>query len=184
MGLGDYLSESAEIKYIRSERKKEMWEVENIPEMELSEMITIYKEKGVAQEDATTILSTMMKYKDLFVDHMMIMELGLQTPDPDDNPAKNGLVTFGSFVAFGSVPMWVYLVVWGTQYDDRQGAFGIACGFTAATMFLLGATQAKLTRQPIVMTGLSMMMNGCVAAAAAYLIGWGLDHAIGKGDGC
>jgi hypothetical protein len=26
-----------------------------------------------------------------------------------------------------------------------------------------------------------MMLNGCFAAAAAYLIGWGLEHAIGTG---
>ena len=184
MGLGDYLSESAEIKYIRTERQREVWEVENIPDAELTEMIELYTKQGVEEEDAKTILTTMIKYKDLFVDHMMILELGLQSPDEHEHPAKNGLVTFGSFVLFGSVPMWVYLVVWGIQYNNQQGAFGIACGFTAATMFLLGATQAKLTKQNIVKTGLSMMMNGCLAAAAAYLIGWGLDTAIGKGDTC
>lgn len=181
MDLGDYLSESAEIEYTRSERDREQWEIKNVPEKELEEMVTIYKEKGVSTDDANTILSTMMKYNDLFLDHMMIMELGLQSPDPDENPAKNGLVTFGSFVLFGSVPMWVYLITWGAHYDDPAGVFGIACGFTALTMFTLGATQAKITKQNVWKTGLTLMMNGCLAAAAAYLIGWGLDHAIGKG---
>lgn len=184
MGLGDYLSESAEIAYIRSEYKRELFELQSNPEMELQEMIDIYKKKGVNEADAKQILVPMMKYTDLFLHHMMVLELGLQTPDEDENPVKNGLVTFGSFVAFGSVPMWVYLVIWGTSYTDEQGAFGIACGFTALTMFLLGATQARLTRQPILKTGSLLMMNGCIAAAAAYLIGWGLDSAIGKGEQC
>lgn len=181
MGLGDYLSESAELDYIRTERNREVWEFENKPELELQEMINIYKAKNVSEEDAKNILQTMMKYKDLFIDHMMVLELGLQTPDEDENPLKNGLVTFGSFVVFGSVPMWVYLILWGSHYTDYQGIFGIACGFTAVTMFLLGSTQARITHQPVLKTGTTMMLNGCLAAAAAYLIGWGLEHAIGTG---
>lgn len=180
MGLGDYLSESAEIQYIRSERERERWEIENTPEMELNEMVQIYKNKGVTDDDAANMMITMMKYPELFLDHMMIMELGLQTPDENENPAKNGLITFGSFVLFGSVPMWVYLVIWSADYTDAQGAFGIACTFTALTMFALGATQARITRQNWFRTGLTMMFNGGLAAAAAYLVGWGLDSAIGK----
>lgn len=70
----------------------------------------------------------------------------------------------------------------GAKYEDNAGVFGIACAFTALTMFSLGATQAKITKQNILRTGTTLMLNGCLAAAAAYLIGWGLDHAIGKGD--
>lgn len=184
MGLGDYLSEAAELDYVRSERKREAWEMDNYPEGELSEMVELYVEKGVERKDAETILSTMAKYKEFFVDHMMVMELGQQSPDDDENPAMNGLVTFLSFIAFGSVPMWAYLIMWGAKYTNRGGMFGIACAATALTMYLLGAVQAKISRQPVVRTGLSLMLNGCLAAAAAYLVGWGLEHAIGSGDNC
>lgn len=159
--------------------------MENYPEGELAEMVELYMEKGVAREDATSILRTMMKYPDFFVDHMMQVELGHQTPDEDENPAWNGVVTFCSFVAFGSVPMWAYLIMWGAKYVNRAGMFGIACAVTALTMFVLGAVQARMTRQAVLKTGLSMTFNGCLAAAAAYLVGWGLEHAIGSGDnGC
>lgn len=182
MGLGDYLSESAELQYIRSERLRELEEFKATPELELAEMIDIYKGKGVSESDAKDILIPMMKHEALFLDHMMVLELGLQTPDETENPMKNGLVTFGSFITFGSVPMWVYLILWGADYKDAQGTFGVACGFTAATMFVLGATQARITKQKVWKTGLTMMGNGCLAAAAAYLIGWGLEHAIGTGQ--
>lgn len=33
--------------------------------------------KGLSEEDATNIINTMAKYKDFFVDHMLVMELGL-----------------------------------------------------------------------------------------------------------
>lgn len=182
MGLGDYLSESAELEFVRSERKREAWEMANYPEGELSEMVDLYVGQGVDRADAEAILGRMMKYPELFLDHMMVMELGHQSPGEDEHPAMNGLVTFLSFVAFGSVPMWTYLIMWGAKYTNRAGMFGIACVMTAATMFLLGAVQARLTRQDVIKTGLSLMLNGCLAAAAAYLVGWGLDRAIGRGE--
>jgi hypothetical protein len=52
----------------------------------------------------------MAKYKQFFVKHMMIMELGLQTPDEDDSPWAHGAVTFCSFVFFGSVPLISYVI--------------------------------------------------------------------------
>jgi hypothetical protein len=48
-------------------------------------------------------------------------------------------------------------------------------------MFLLGVTQAAITRQNKLKTGLLMTLNGSLAAASAYLVGWGLEVAIGSG---
>jgi len=45
MGLGDYLSEKAEIDFAISERGREKWEFENFQEGEIDEMIQIYEKK-------------------------------------------------------------------------------------------------------------------------------------------
>jgi len=47
-------------------------------------------------------------------------------------------VTFISFLVFGCVPMWVYLILWGAKYEDHAGIFGIASAATALTLFALG----------------------------------------------
>jgi hypothetical protein len=52
-------------------------ETTNFLEGEKQEMIEIYMGKGLSEEDATNIITTMAKYKDFFVDHMLVMELGL-----------------------------------------------------------------------------------------------------------
>jgi hypothetical protein len=39
--------------------------------------------------------------QEFFLETMMQLELGLETPDPDDSPAKAGLAMFTSFVFFG-----------------------------------------------------------------------------------
>jgi len=49
-------------------------------------------------------------------------------------------------------------------------------------MFLLGFTKARIVRAKACNAfrqGLLMMLNGSLAAAAAYLIGWGLELALG-----
>ncbi len=190
MGLGDYLSTAAEIDSIMQERKREAWELEQYPEGERQEMIDEYVNNGFEKEDATTIIDTFLKtnpdgklkYEQQFIDHMMIVELGQQVPDPDDNPMWNGFITFLSFVIFGSIPMWFYVVFYAAGNRDAGIQFAVACVATALTMFLLGFTKARIVKAACcsaVKQGLLMMMNGSFAAAAAYLVGWGLEAALG-----
>ena len=52
MGVGDYVSEAAEIQYAAAERAREMWETENYEAGEVAEMVEIYESKGMARADA------------------------------------------------------------------------------------------------------------------------------------
>jgi len=83
MGVGEFLSSKAESEWILSERRREEWELENYPEGEMKEMVELYMLKGMSREDAETVITTMAKYKDFFVDVMMAQELELQVPDDD-----------------------------------------------------------------------------------------------------
>ena len=67
MGVGDFLSEKAEIDFTKSELSRERWEFENYRDGEIKEMIEIYQEKGISEEDATTIIQTMAKYPEFFL---------------------------------------------------------------------------------------------------------------------
>eukprot|EP00978_Attheya_sp_CCMP212_P040752 scaffold225773_cov24-Attheya_sp.AAC.1 len=57
--------------------------MENYPEGEIREMIDIFISKGMSPPDAESVITTMAKYQDFFVDMMMTEELGLQVPDDD-----------------------------------------------------------------------------------------------------
>jgi DNA damage-binding protein 1 len=69
-------------------------------------------------DDATSIIEIMSRNPKFFVDHMMVEELGLMTPDGEESPAKNGFVTFVSFLAFGVVPLIGYIVMASQSSDD------------------------------------------------------------------
>ena len=73
MGLGDALSEKAELEHVRREHKRENWEMDNNPKGEIEEMVELYLEKGVSEEDARLILSTFSKYKDCEWFHILHM---------------------------------------------------------------------------------------------------------------
>jgi len=179
MGLGDYLSSKAELDFVKSEKKREKWELENYPDGEKREMVELYMARGMSEEDATQVIGTLAKYKNLFLDLMLVEELGLMPPDEDDSPAKNGLVTFCAFAVFGFIPLLPYVFGRAIGGANIDAMFGAACGLTALTMALLGASKAKFTNQAVLESSLWMLLNGTVAAAAAYLVSWGISVALG-----
>lgn len=176
MGLGDFLSSKAELDYVLWEKKREAWEMAVNPEGEIEEMVELYEHRGMSKEDASSVVSVMAKYKDFFVDVMMVEELGLMVPDESESPAANGLVTFASFVACGSLPLLAHVgvVIAGEEQAQGEVAFGIACGLTALALFALGFVKARFTRQEPFTSGAQMLGNGGLAAAAAFLIGYAL----------
>ena len=172
MGFGDYLSESAELSYTRAEQKREAWETEHYLEGEIREMVEIYESRGLSSEDATTVITTLAKYPTVFVENMMVDELGLMPITEGMDPwecHKKGLVTFCSFMAFGAIPLTVYLTLYDVVGVYR---FLVACMTTLATLFGLGMVKARLTNQNPYLSGISIMMNGALAAGAAYGIGY------------
>lgn len=82
--------------FYKRERQREAWELKNFEEGEVKEMIGHYtKFHGFAEADASTVVTTLVNYKEAFVDFMMKEELGLVPP------TKDSLVTLFSASAFG-----------------------------------------------------------------------------------
>ena len=106
MGLGDYLSSHFENKYINSEKAKEEYEYIHNRDYEIEELKELYVAEGLSEEDSGKIVDILSKdgYKDIFLKHMVNLELGLELPD--NNPMKYGLVTFGSFMIFVFIPVF------------------------------------------------------------------------------
>lgn len=168
MAIGDYLSTKAENEYQQTERKREAWEVEHYPEGEMKEMIELYTSKGMSFEDAQKITEIFSKNKETWVDVMMVEELGII--ESDESPMKNALVTFGSFIVFGFIPLIAYIA--SSFIPGMKGStFIIACILTGITLFILGALKVKVTGENWFKSGLEMLIVGGVASIAAYGIG-------------
>jgi len=181
MGLGDFLSSKAELEFEMTEAAREKAEFAKDPAGEILEHARLLVDRGVAKADADVIAETLARYPDVFHDAHMPLELGISAPDGSATPAMDGFVTFMSFIIFGSVPMFTYVILFFAGVHNNRTIFGAACAMTAATLFSLGWTQATITGQQRIRTATLMTINGGLAAAAAYLVGWGLEHAVGTG---
>lgn len=168
MSMGDYLSSKSEQEYNNLERKRETWEMQHYPEGEIKEMMDFYKDKGMSEEDANIVVPAMAKYTDLFVDVMMVEELGII--EDNERPIKSALVTFFSFLVFGFVPLITTVLSSYVPAFENNG-FIISAIMTAFMLFLLGFLKGRVTGVNKFKSGLDMLLLGGLAAAAAYLIG-------------
>ena len=169
MAAGAFLALKSELEYYDREREREAWEVKHFPDGERTELIEIYKLKGFSPEDAETLVSIQAKNEEIWVDEMMIQELGMLRDER--RPILSALATFGSFLVAGSVPLLVYLVGLFTPIDS--GAFfAISACLSAVALFGLGAAKVLITERSWFRSGLEMLAVGGLAAGVAYFVGY------------
>ncbi|ERI93083.1 membrane protein [Clostridiales bacterium oral taxon 876 str. F0540] len=168
MAIGDYLSTKAEMEFQASEREREAWEVEHFPHGEKQELMELYIQKGMTEEDAKTVTDIISKNKEAWVDIMMVEELGIL--QESESPIKNALVTFASFILFGFIPVLTYVL---SRFIPNLSIniFALSSVLTGLTLFILGALKTKVTGKNWIVSGLEMLLVGGLAASAAYLIG-------------
>ncbi|EGR31166.1 hypothetical protein IMG5_116370 [Ichthyophthirius multifiliis] len=167
MALGDYLSSKSECDFYKKERMREEWEVDNNPEGEKEEMIEVYQKKGITYADSKALVDILSKYKKVWIDTMMVDELGI-LPN-DENPIYNAIVTFVSFVIFGSVPLLPF--IFGFAFEIQGWAFLISTILTSNFLCILGIVKSMFTYQSWFKSGLETLFVGITAASASYFIG-------------
>lgn len=171
MGFGEYLSAKAEQDVASREQAREHWEVENNPEGEVAEMIQIYESKGLSRDDAYTVARTLSKYKDFWVEHMMLHEIGMFPPEEDSwQPVVQGIVMFFSFLILGGTPLIAYVVA--DSMSDSENVRAWAAGLASScALLVLGMIKAYMADIALVKGGVSMMCQGLLCAAGAYVLG-------------
>jgi VIT1/CCC1 family predicted Fe2+/Mn2+ transporter len=168
MATGAYLSSKSEKEYYEREKQRESWEVDNFPEGEKAELYELYLEQGYSEEDARSMVEIKSKDRQLWVNAMMLEELGML--EDTSNPIKNALATFVAFVIAGSLPLLVYFLgLFIAIPMDRS--FPVSLALSALALFGLGAAKVLVTQNNPWRSGLEMLLVGGMAAGVAYLVG-------------
>jgi len=165
MGVGNYLGKKSEIDYQKKQRQKEAWEVENFPVIEREEIREIFEEKGFAGKDLERAVEIITSDKERWIDMMMLEELKI-IEEPEETPAKRGVVTFVAFVIAGAIPLLPF--VFGVSEVSR---FLVASAATGLTLFVVGALRSRVIIKNWFFAGLEILIVGALAGAAAYGIG-------------
>ncbi|MHA1713753.1 MAG: VIT1/CCC1 transporter family protein [Candidatus Ranarchaeia archaeon] len=171
-GIGDYLSSKSEIEYRNDERRREEWEIEHFPDGEKREMVEIYENMGIEEKDAHTMVDILSKYKEAWINVMMVEELGII--NENDSPVKNAVATFVAFACFGFIPLISYVSTYLLPLPaaDPSFSFYTAAMLTASSLFALGAIKVKFTGKNWLRSGLETLIVGGFAALAAYAVGY------------
>jgi len=78
--LSSWMDELFNSDFSNFEKSRERWEVDNFPEGEIQEMLQIYTNYGISDTDAMTVATTLAKYPEFWVDHMLLHEIGILPP--------------------------------------------------------------------------------------------------------
>lgn len=178
MGYGDFLSSTAERDFAANEQQVADWLMEHELHEEMLDLVSAYEDRGMEKQDADKVVEIISKYKDIIADHKLTMRQGLLPPDPEDSPLKNGLVTFISFLCFGSLPLLSYLVL-SPFTINKDYKFTGACFVTLLALILLGVAKAGVSGQKYLNSAAVVVFNGGIAAAAAYAISYILNDVFG-----
>lgn len=167
MAIGNYLGTKSEIEYIKKEREREEWEVENYPKGEIEEIREIFRKKGFKGKDLERAVKIVTSDKKIWVDTMMLDELGLTSEDK--TPFYSGLATFIAFIIAGFVPLLAFVI---SLFYPFELVFEVSIALTAMILFIAGALRTLLTGRNWMKSGLEMLFVGSIAASVAYLVGY------------
>lgn len=175
MAAGNFLARKSEADWRATERVKELWEVEHMPEEERQEVRDIYAAKGFRGNELDRVVEVLTADKNVWVNEMMVGEHGLVAEDDEKNAIKNASVTFIAFVIAGAVPLLPYALGLAGSY-----AFLLSTLSAGVALFAVGSLRTKVTERTWWLAGLEMLAVGGIAAAVAYGVGALLSHVIGS----
>lgn len=169
MAIGNFLSERAHRDFIERERKREEWEIENVPDGEKQEVREIFKKKGFTGEDLDRAVEIVTSDKKVWVDTMMSDELRLL--ESTKSPWKTAINTYIGFVTIGVIPLLAYVLAYFFPLF-QQNTFAIAVVMTIIALFIVGAVKRYVAKKSLWKSALETVFIGGAAAFAAYYVGF------------
>ncbi len=173
MGASSFLSKRSNNDYQKGQRLKEEWEIKHFPELEVTEVRTIYEKQGFTGDQLDKAVAMTIKDKKKWVDIMMIHELGI-LEDYDDKPWEHGLATFGAFVIAGLMPLLPFLLPFFTKNTLLYSPL-----FAGVALFTAGALQTLITPKTWWKGGIEMLLVGGAAGTVSFLVGYLLKQVFG-----
>jgi len=158
-----FTSAKAEEDYYASEREREIFEIDNLPEAERKEITDIYHQKGFRGKLLDDIIDHIVGDKATWLNIMMHEELGFA--DDFVSPVKSAVMV-GSAAMFGSfIPLTPFFFL------DVKTAVVLSLAVSAFALFVTGAIEGKITVGHWAKKGLQLAVIGMVAALIGFAVG-------------
>lgn len=164
MGAVGYTSTVAERDYYEAERRREVHEIETMPELERQEVRDIYAAKGFSGELLDRVVDTITANRESWVETMMDEELHLQPVDNSKVFRSAVIITIATLIGH-LIPLLPF--VW----LSRTPALVLAFVLSALVLFGVGVYSAVTLVGVWWKSGLKLVAIGLGAAGVGFLIG-------------
>jgi vacuolar iron transporter family protein len=164
MGLGGYLAAQSEAEHYHAERQREVTEVAEKPEAEVTETAEVFRSYGVTEEESRPIVDALRTRPEAWVDFMMRFELGLEQPDPR-RAVVSALTIAGAYIAGGCIPLGPYMLL-----ATASAALGASVALTLVALGVFGYVKGHFTGTPPWRSAMQTVLIGGVAAGVAFAI--------------
>lgn len=164
MGLGGYLAARGDAEHYASELRRERYEVKNMPEAEKAEVVEVFQEYGVTEEQCAPVIEALRNNHDAWVRFMMRFELGLEQPKPG-REKRSAATIGGAYVVGGLVPITPYFMT-----ASIHNALPWSVAVTLIALAVFGYVKGGFTgTRPWRSAMHTTLVGGCAAAAAFML---------------
>lgn len=164
MGLGGYLAARTDQEHYLSEEQREYKEIQQLREVEIEEVATIFRDYGVKSPVLDQVTNAIAADPKRWVDFMMRFELGLERPDPKRAPIS-AITIAVSYIIGGLIPLAPYIV--GAELH-RALIYSVV--LTGIALAIFGAVKGKLTGISMVKSAAQTTLVGGVAATVAFYL--------------
>ena len=165
MGLGGYLAGKTDIEHYETEWEREQREIIELPDREEEEVREVFREYGLEEEQIQSIVDTLKKNPDQWVEFMMKFELGLEKPEPS-RARKSAITIAVSYIVGGLIPLSPYIL-----FPDPITALKISVILTLLALLIFGYIKGKFTGTAPWKNAIQTTIVGGLAAAVAFAPG-------------
>jgi VIT1/CCC1 family predicted Fe2+/Mn2+ transporter len=162
MAAGEFVSVSSQTDTEKADIKREMKELEEMPEAELALLASIYEKRGLKKETALQVAIELTE-KDALASHMRD-ELGINEIS-QANPIQAAIASGASFTVGGLLPLLAVL------FAPFQGLEYWLYGSTTLFLVILGTTAAKAGGSSVKTAILRITIWGTIAMGLSALVG-------------
>jgi vacuolar iron transporter family protein len=148
-------------------------EIQANPKEEAEELALIYESRGLKPEQARMLASQILVDQDSAIETLAREELGIDPGELGGSAWEAAITSFILFAIGAVVPVFPYLFLSGLT------AVAVSVIVSMIGLFLLGTVITVFTGQPVLKSGLRMVILSLLAAAITFGIGKLIGGAIG-----
>ncbi len=174
MAIGNYLSTKTELEKINKKRKEYHKDVRESPELKISELRAILKERGFKDEIISQLIFKITPNKEAWEKLMLSENFGEYK---NINPKKTAFATFVAFIIAGFIPLLAFVLAYFLDIF-RNYAPIISIFLTIFALFFVGMLKSSIVGKKVFWGGVETLFIGGIAAFVAFFVGFLLKNFI------